>query len=68
MIILCSFPCYHFKGYTFEMTHCGPWPLRKDGEPWQGRPRKAFWEAATEWGQLPKEEQEKYRASRVWGV
>lgn len=30
---ICSHPVYEYKGWTWESTYSGPWPLRKDGEP-----------------------------------
>lgn len=60
---ICTYPCYEYKGHTFEMTYSGPWPLRKDGTPWHvhSRPRKEFWLAITEFMTLPKEQQEAHR-------
>ena len=58
---VCAFPTYHYKGHTFEMTHCGPWPLRKDGLPWERRPSSAFWDAMREWEDLSDDEKQKTR-------
>ena len=58
---ICSSPVYEYKGWTFEMTHSGPWPLRKDGMPWERRPPSAFWDAMREWEDLPDDEKKRTR-------
>ena len=30
---LCGPRLYNYDGWFFEFGYCGPWPLRKDGEP-----------------------------------
>ena len=60
---ICSYPCYTYKGHTFEMTYSGPWPLRKDGEP-RKRAGRVFWKVWGEWQALPEEEK---RKSRICG-
>ena len=58
---ICSCRAYEYKGWTFETTYSGPWPLRKNGTPWQRMPTKAFWDAITEWESLPEDEKRKTR-------
>jgi hypothetical protein len=51
---------YEYKGYLIELhPGSGPLPLRKDWEPAK-RARKGFWDAVTEFYNLPKKEQRKY--------
>lgn len=59
---ICSAPVYEYNGWTFELNYnCGPWPLRKDGMPWERRPSSAFWDAMREWEDLPDNEKQKTR-------
>lgn len=47
---------FQYKGFTFEVhRYCGPWKLRKDGEPAAAMGRR-FWKAWSEWDKLTKEE------------
>lgn len=29
---ICGPKIYKYSGWVFEFGHCGPWPLKKDGE------------------------------------
>ena len=33
---------YRYKGWWFEYTHSGPWPLKKNGEPRKRAGRKFY--------------------------
>lgn len=57
---ICSSPVYKFKGWTFEMTYSGPWPLRKDGE-LRKRAGRKFWAVYAEWDDLPEDEKKRTR-------
>jgi hypothetical protein len=57
---ICSYPVYEYKGWTWEETYCGPWPLRKDGEP-RKRAGRVFWKVWGEWQELPEDEKKKTR-------
>lgn len=40
-MFICRPHTYHFKGLTIETpAWCGPWPVRKNGEPYQRLPRR----------------------------
>jgi len=46
---LCGPAIHKFDGWTFEVhSYCGPWPLRKDGEPRKRAGRK-FYEMYEKW-------------------
>ncbi|MCB1202483.1 MAG: hypothetical protein KDK41_17710 [Leptospiraceae bacterium] len=60
--ILCYNRAYRYKGYFFEVGFPGPHELRKDGDP-KERFSKGFWDAATEFMNLPKEEQKQYEVN-----
>ena len=54
---ICSTPLYEYKGWLFEVpTYAGPWPIRKDGEPFK-RAGAKFWQAYSEWHAEPDPEQ-----------
>lgn len=57
---VCSAPVYEYKGWTFEMTYSGQWPLRKDGE-LRARAGRKFWAVYSEWESLPDDEKQKTR-------
>ncbi len=58
---ICGPRTYYFKGWHFEYhAYCGPWPLKKDGEP-RKRAGRVFWKVCQEFADLPKAEREKYR-------
>jgi len=58
---ICFTPTYEYKGVTFEFhRYCGPWPIKKDGEPFK-RAGKKFFDVFDEWFLLPEDEQETYR-------
>lgn len=59
---ICTYPCYEYKGHTFEMTYSGPWPLKKDGTP-RMYAGPIFWALWDEFEALTKEQQEAHRAS-----
>ena len=58
----CGPGLYEFEGWFFEYGPCGPWPLRKDGEPFKRAGRK-FWDMFTRWSMLT----EKQRAATKVG-
>ena len=58
--IICSPSIYEFKGWTFEFSYSGPWPLRKDGE-LRKRAGRKFWKVWGEWQDLPEDEKQKTR-------
>lgn len=58
--LICSHRIFEFKGWTFEESCCGPWPLRKDGEP-RERAGRVFWKVVAEWQDLPEDEKQKTR-------
>ena len=50
---------YVFEGVHFEIhSYCGPWPLKKDGDP-KARAGKKFFDLYDRFRALSKEEQEK---------
>jgi hypothetical protein len=61
---ICSNRRYRYKGWYFEIPACcGPWPLKKDGQPFE-RAGRVFWELCEEFEALTEEEHE---ACRVGG-
>ena len=47
---------YEFEGQKFEMhPYCGPWPLKKNGEPRASIP-SGFWKVWKKWNALDDEE------------
>lgn len=57
---VCLKNIYEYKGHIFEFhDYLGPHPLRKDLAPRKRIP-KGFWDIATEFAHLTKEEKEKY--------
>lgn len=59
-LTVCLPNIYEYKGYLLELhLGLGPLPLRKDWEPAK-RARKGFWDAVTEFCNLPEKEQKKY--------
>lgn len=47
--MICSPSIYEYDGWKFEVhSYCGPWPLRKDGEPRKRAGRK-FWKMIEKW-------------------
>ena len=60
---ICSHPCYEYKGWAWEMTYSGPWPLRKDGTPRRQAGPK-FWET---WAEFDKLSHDEKMACRVGG-
>jgi hypothetical protein len=58
---ICGPRLYSYKGWYFELSpSCGPWPLRKDGEP-RARAGRRFYQVFDEWQRLPKRKREKCR-------
>jgi len=57
---LCGPKVYEFEGWFFEFGPSGPWPLRKDGEPFK-RAGRVFYATFGRWYDLPEAEREKYR-------
>lgn len=57
---ICSPRTYRFQGWEFEYGHCGPGPLRSNGELYQRIP-PGFWRAFEKWLALPKRKREQYR-------
>jgi hypothetical protein len=56
---ICSTPLYQYGGWLFEYNpYIGPWPVRKDGEPYK-RAGERFFKLFDEWSELP--DKEKYR-------
>jgi len=47
---------YRWRGWTWEVSAYGPWPLRKDGE-LRKRSGPVFWKVWCEFVELAKEEQ-----------
>ena len=59
-MIVCGPSIYKFKGWFFEWhSYCGPWPLRKNGDPRKNAGRK-FWKVIEEFQKLNKEERKEY--------
>lgn len=56
---LCSPRRYQYAGWWFEMTYCGPWPLKKSGEPYTRVPN-AFWSAWDKFQALTPDKQREY--------
>lgn len=59
---MCCTQLYEYSGWLFEFNPytIGPWPVRKDGEPYK-RAGKRFYEMFERWYDLPEVEREKYR-------
>ena len=55
---LCGPKVYEYKGWLFEMSYSGPWPLKKDGTP-RERAGNKFWNMYKEFDKLP--DKESYR-------
>ena len=60
---ICSYPVYEYKGWTWEMTCSGPWPLKKDGTP-RAKAGRVLWKIWKEFTYLTEKEQ---KARRVGG-
>ena len=58
---ICGPRVYEYDGWFFEVHgYCGPWPLRKDGDPRvHAGPR--FWAMLARWDALSEAEQETHR-------
>jgi hypothetical protein len=55
---VCTIPVYTYKGWQFELhSYCGPWPLKKDGNPRRCAGKK-FWQTYDEFSNLSEKEQE----------
>jgi len=58
---------YRYDGVLFEDHHyCGPWPLKKDGEP-KKLAGMGFFKRVQPFYDLPKEEREKYLVEKSPG-
>lgn len=58
---ICGPKLYRFNEWFFEWnSYCGPWPLKKDGDP-RKRAGEKFWKVIDEFQKLSEEEREKYR-------
>lgn len=58
---VCGPRIYEYKGWLFEWhSHCGPWPLKKDGEP-RKRAGRVFYDVFGEFYALSEDEQKKHR-------
>lgn len=58
---LCGPKVYEFNGWLFEWhSYCGPWPLKKDGEPRKRAGRK-FFNDISDFCEMDKEEQKQFR-------
>ena len=55
---MCGPKVYEYKGWLFEMSYFGPWPLKVDGNP-RERAGKKFWDMFKEFDKLP--DKESYR-------
>ena len=60
---LCSARVYEYAGWIFEFGYCGPWPLKKNGDPRKRAGRK-FYKDIEPWVKELKTNQE---ACRVGG-
>lgn len=59
--IICSNSQYLYKGWYFEFhSYCGPWPLKKNGDPKQHAGKK-FWEMWHEFAMLTDSERESFK-------
>ena len=57
--IVCGPRIYRWRGRLFEVpSHAMPWPLRKDGEPFQ-RCGPVFWDFIDAWNKV--KNKERYR-------
>ena len=57
---LCGPRLYKFNGWFFEINaFCGPWPLKKDGDP-RKRAGRVFWKIADKFYALSDEEKKQY--------
>lgn len=58
---ICGPRLYEFDGWFFEIhAWCGPWPLKKDGEP-RKRAGRVFWSVYDKFYKLTDEEKQSYR-------
>ena len=57
---ICGPRIYEYKGVIIEISHAGPWPINKRGEPYKRMP-VAVAAIFDEFWKLPEEEQAKYR-------
>lgn len=57
--ILCRNRVYAYNGRLFEWSYNGPWPLRKDGEPYK-RAGNKFWNDIEGFIKMEKSEQQRY--------
>lgn len=62
--IVCGPKLYRYNGWFFEWhSYCGPYPLKKDGEP-RKRAGRVFWKVIDKFQELSKKQQEKYRVDK----
>lgn len=58
---MCGPRLYEYEGWCFEFSQTGgPWPIRKDGEPYK-RAGVKFWDMFGRFTAMPEEERESYR-------
>jgi hypothetical protein len=58
--IICGPKLYEYAGWFFEFGHCGPWPLKKDGDPRKRAGRK-FYNDISDFLEMNDEDQKEYR-------
>lgn len=58
--IMCSSSQFEFEGWYFEFhRYCGPWPLKKNGDP-RKRAGNKFYKMYDKFSKLSPKQQEKY--------
>jgi len=58
---VCGPRVYEYQGWTFEVhAMCGPWPLKKDGDP-RERAGRVFYNMYSEWSKLTDTEKKETR-------
>ena len=51
---------YTFAGVNFEMTYCGPWPIKRNGDP-KKRAGRRFYRRIEDWIAMSDADREIYR-------
>jgi hypothetical protein len=59
---ICTPKIYKYNGITFEYGYCGPWPLKKNGDP-KAKAGKKFYESMDGFYKLTDKEKELHRVS-----